>query len=164
MSRFEGPRPLAAADDITVFDSGEPEIDSWLRTRALRAEASQTARTYVITDTSTGAVAGYCCLSPHSVNRGEVGGGWLARNAPDPVPVILLGRLGIDRRHQGQALGAALLKDALLKAIAAARVIGARALLVHALNTGVIAFYERYGFRQLPGAAQTLYLPLDRLR
>jgi len=163
MSRFEGPRPLVAGDDTNTFDCGEPEINSWLCTRALRAEATRTARTYVTTDAATNSIAGFYCLSAYSVNREEAGGGWLVRNAPDPVPVILLGRLGVDLHYHRQGLGAALLKDALLKSISAARLIGARALVVHAINASVTAFYQHYGFRQMPGADQTMYLPLEQL-
>jgi GNAT superfamily N-acetyltransferase len=88
-----------------------------------------------VTDRRSGAIVGYYCLSAYSVARDDVGGGRLSKNAPDPVPVILLGRLGADSSYQRRQLGAALLRDALLRAIGAARIVGAR----------------------------TLFLPLDRL-
>ncbi|GAA4174707.1 GNAT family N-acetyltransferase [Gryllotalpicola koreensis] len=163
MSPYEGPRPLEPQDGITSFDSGEPALDSWLTDRAEKSEANQTARTYVVVDSGTHTVAGYYCLSAHSVTRAEIGGGYLGRNAPEPVPVILLGRLAIDRAHQGSGLGSALLKDALLRTVGAARVIGARALLVHTINDEVAAFYVRFGFRAVPANPRTLFLPLDRL-
>lgn len=163
MSRYSGPRPLDAGDDAAAVHSGEPALDGWLASRALKAENSQTARTYVVLDSETHAVAGYYCLSAHSVTCADIGGGQLGRNAPDPVPVILLGRLAIDRNHQGAGLGSALLKDALLKAIGAARVVGARALLVHTINDEVAGFYLRFGFRTVPANPRTLHLPLDRL-
>lgn len=163
MTRYEGPRPLAPSDRLADFHSGEPALDGWLTDHAIRAEASKTARTYLVTDADTHLIVGYYCLSSHSVAREAIGGGRLARNAPDAVPVVLLGRLAVDARYQGAGLGAALLKDAILKAIAAAGLIGAHALLVHALSPGVARFYQRYGFRPLPAKAETLYLPLDRL-
>lgn len=129
----------------------------------MKAEESQTARTYVVTDADTGQIAGFYCLSAHSVSRADVGGGRLGRNAPDPVPVILLGRLAVDAGYQGHRLGSALLKDALLKAIGAARLIGARALLVHTINADVAGFYLKFGFRAVPANPRMLYLPLDRL-
>jgi GNAT superfamily N-acetyltransferase len=153
---------LSGDDDLSGFVSGEAGIDSWLIDRAIKAEAAQTARTYIVTDLDTSAIVGYYCLSSHAVVRAETRG-WLSRNTPDPIPVILLGRLGIDNRYQGQGLGAALLKDALLRAIAAARLVGARALLVHAVNDEIVAFYQRYEFRAMPSSPRTLYLPLDRL-
>lgn len=163
MSRYSGPRPLEAGDDTAAFHTGEPALDGWLASRALKAENNQTARTYVVLDAEMGAVAGYYCLSAHSVTRADIGGGQLGRNAPDPVPVILLGRLAIDRNHQGAGLGSALLKDALRKAVSAARVIGARALLVHTINDEVAGFCLRFGFRPVPANPRTLFLPLDRL-
>ena len=163
MSHYTGPRPIEPGDDTAAFHSGEPELDGWLASRALKAEHSQTARTYVVLDSETGAVAGYYCLSAHSVTRTDIGGGQLGRNAPDPVPVILLGRLAIDLDYQGAGLGSALLKDALLNALSTASVIGTRALLLHTINEDVAAFYLRFGFRPVPANPRTLFLPLDRL-
>lgn len=107
--------------DYTACRSGDPALDDWLASRALKSELTQAARTYVVLDADSDGVAGYSCLSAHSVRRADVGGGRLGRNAPDPVPVILLGRLAVDRAHQGAGLGSAQLKDALLKSISAAR-------------------------------------------
>lgn len=163
MTVFDGPHALKPNHDISEFNSGEGELDEWLRGRARQAEATQTARTYVVTDAATGKVAGYYCLSAHAVARANIGGGRLGRNAPDPVPVILLGRLAVDATYQGHRLGSALLKDALLKTVSAARVIGARAMLVHIINDEVAGFYTRFGFRAVPADPRTLVLPLDRL-
>jgi GNAT superfamily N-acetyltransferase len=163
VSRLEGPRPLFPGDDTSSFRSGEPQIDDWLATRALRAEAARTARTYVVTDRGTGAIAGYYCLSAYSVARGDIGGGRMRRNAPDPVPAILLGRLGVDRSYQGHRLGAALLKDALLRTVGVADIVGARALLVHAISDTVATFYGHYGFQPLPSNTRTPFLPLKQL-
>ncbi len=163
MTRLTGPLPLSPGDPVGDFSSGEPEIDGWLAQRAHRAEKSRTARTYVAIDLDSGLIAGYFCLSAHSVARESIGGGWLARNSPELVPVVLLGRLGVDRRYQENHLGAALLKDAILRTIAVARTIGARALLVDALTETAAGFYEHYGFRRVPGSPQTLFLPLERM-
>ena len=67
-----------------------------------------------------------------------------------PVPVILLSRLAIDRKEQGQGLGAALLRDAITRAVAAAEIIGVRALLVHALHEQARAFYAHFDFEPSP--------------
>ncbi|MFC4243531.1 GNAT family N-acetyltransferase [Gryllotalpicola reticulitermitis] len=160
---FEGPRPLQPGDDVAGFSSGKRALDEWLSERAAKSEHGKTARTYVVVDTQPGAVAGYYCLSAHSVAQAEIGGGRLGRNAPNPVPVILLGRLAIDQRYQGEGLGAALLKDALQRTISAAQVVGARALIVHTIDDDVAGFYLRYGFRAMPANPRTLYLPLDAL-
>lgn len=163
MSRFDGPRPLKDDDQTGGFSCGEPELDKWLTGKALKAGANQTARTYVVTETATGKVAAFYCLSAHSVSRADIGGGYLARNTPDPVPVILLGRLAVDTAFQRARLGSALLKDALLRTITAAEAVGARALIVHTINDEVAEFYLRFGFRAVPANPRTLFLPLDRL-
>jgi predicted N-acetyltransferase YhbS len=163
VSPFDGPRPLLGDDPISDFRCGEPELDHWLVEKALKAEAAKTARTYVVTEVASGKVAGYYCLSAHSISRAEIGGGRLARNTPDPVPVILLGRLAVDTAFQDAGLGSALLKDALVRTIAAAQAIGARALIVHTINDEVAGFYVRWGFRAVPANPRTLFLALDRL-
>jgi GNAT superfamily N-acetyltransferase len=69
---------------------------------------------------------------------------------PDSVPVILLSRLAIDAKHRGQGLGAQLLRDAITRAVAAAEIIGVRALLVHAVDEQARAFYARFDFEPSP--------------
>ena len=79
---------------------------------------------------------------------------------PDPVPVMVLARLAVDRRMQGLHLGAALLQDAVNRAVAISQNAGVRALLVHALHEKARQFYEHYGFSLLPGAERRLCLPI----
>jgi len=163
VTRLEGPRSLADDDDLGAFACGVPELDAWLSRRARKAGKTGTARTYVVTDLDADAVAGYYCLSSFSLTHMTAGGGALARNAPDPIPVILLGRLAVDLRYRGERLGEALLKDALVRSIAAAHHIGARALVVHAKDERARGFYERYSFERLVGDPDSLYLLLGRL-
>lgn len=85
------------------------------------------------------------------------------RNMPDPIPVVLLGRLAIDRSWQGRGLGAKLLRDCVLRVIGAAGAIGVRALLVHAISEEAKAFYERFGFRASPIEPMTLMLTLEEI-
>jgi GNAT superfamily N-acetyltransferase len=94
----------------------------------------------------------------HAVATGRV-----RRNAPDPVPVVLIGRLAVDRRYQRRGIGAGLLKDAVLRTRAAARHVGIRALLVHAIDEDAIRFYQRYGFRPSPTEPATLMVPLSEI-
>ena len=86
--------------------------------------------------------------------------GSIRRNMPDPVPVMVLGRLAVDQSLQGQHMGAALLQDALNRAASVAQNIGVRALLVHALNERAQQFYSHYGFVPSPLNPMTLMLPL----
>ena len=79
---------------------------------------------------------------------------------PNPIPVILLGRLAIDRSMQGRGLGGDLLRDAILRVLSAGEKIGARALLVHAISPQAKAFYERHGFKPSPVEPMTLMITL----
>ena len=91
----------------------------------------------------------------------EVATSRVRRNMPDPVPVALLGRLAVDRQWQGRGLGAALLRDAVLRVVGAAGTIGVRALLVHAISDEAKAFYERWGFRPSATDPMTLMITIE---
>lgn len=106
-----------------------------------------------------GIVAGPYSLSAHSVVRDEVQGGWLRRNVPESIPTVLLGMLGVDERFQGQRLGASLLGDAIRRAMLVAQQVGAKALLVDPFDGAARAFYQKYGFREVPGQGR-MYLSL----
>jgi GNAT superfamily N-acetyltransferase len=80
------------------------------------------------------------------------------------VPVILLARLAVDEQEKGQGLGAAILKDALRRALSAADVIGARAVLTHAKDDTARRFYERFGFVASPRRALHLFLLMETIR
>ncbi len=79
-------------------------------------------------------------------------------NQPDPLPAVLLGRLAVDRRYQGQGLGAALLKHFIMKSIEVAELIGVRVVLVHAKDSAAAAFYARFGFEPSPIDGFTMML------
>lgn len=77
---------------------------------------------------------------------------------PDPIPVILIGRLAVEQGHHGRGLGAALLRDAIMRSVEASTIIGARAIFVAAIDDAAVRFYERFGFTPLPGVSRLLYL------
>ena len=104
-------------------------------------------------------VAGYYSLAAGSVGR-ETAPGRVRRNVPDPVPVVVLGRLAIDQDYQGRGLGRALLRDAILRILQAADIIGVRAILVHALSEEAKRFYEECGFTASPINPLTLMITL----
>lgn len=135
-------------------------MNDWLR-RAAAHQRSGTVRTYVTC--RGGAVVGYYALAAAAVARTEATGR-VARNAPDPIPAILLARLAVDISVQGRGLGADLLRDALLRCLQAADIIGVRAVLVHALNDRVVDFYTRHGFRPSPISPLTLMVTMEQLR
>jgi len=74
------------------------------------------------------------------------------------VTVILLARLAVDQKEQGKGLGRALLKDALLRALQVADLVGCRAVLVHAKDSSAQAFYSQFGFEPSPSNELHLFL------
>jgi GNAT superfamily N-acetyltransferase len=124
-------------------------------------QTSGDTRTYVVQENSS--VLGYYSLAPGSVAKNQAISR-AAKSAPDPVPVLLLARLAIDKREQGKGLGKALLKDALQRAYAGAQIIGGRAVLVHAIDEEAATFYRRYGFENCPGLDLHLMLLMKDIR
>lgn len=155
--RLTAPAPLAPDHDATRFDCGKPVLDNWLKSQAAKNEG-RASRTFVVCEKNR--VAGYYCMSAGSVGRASAPKN-LARNMPDPIPVLVIGRLAVDRDYQGAGIGAGLLKDALKRALAASKEIGARCVLVHAIDDDAVPFYLNYGFRPFPAGARTLYLPVQ---
>lgn len=157
MVEFLSPRPLAVGDRLSEFRSGEDSLDSWLRGRARNSEKAGASRTLVSLTRHEGRVAGYYCLSSSALVRDD-GPPELAAGMPATIPVVLLGRLAVDREFHGLGLGYSLLQHATNRALEAADVIGIRAMLVDALSEDVVPFYERFGFTRFPGQSHTLYV------
>jgi GNAT superfamily N-acetyltransferase len=143
VSGYSVPLPISKTDDVATFDSGEPTLDDYLRTRALTNHVGGASRCFVTT--CDGRVVGYYALASGAVSHSGCAGKF-RRNMPDPIPVVLLSRLAIDLKHQGRGLGASLLRDAIARAVQAAEQIGVRAILVHALHDEARSFYLRYDF------------------
>lgn len=152
------PEPLAPSHRTGDFACGEPSLDEWLKRRALPNQASGASRTFVVADAAT-RVRGYYAMAAGAVAL-QAATGTVRRNMPDPIPVIVLGRLAVDREAQGRQLGAALLRDAVLRAIAVSQDAGVRAVLVHALHERARQFYAGYGFQPSPIHPLTLMLRL----
>ncbi|WP_437188526.1 GNAT family N-acetyltransferase [Planctomicrobium sp. SH668] len=159
-SSLQPPRAIHADDDLTRFDSGEPVLDDWLRKKAHHNEASGASRTYVLVQPGTASVIAYYSLATGAVLRANAPGS-VRRNMPEPIPVIVLGRLAVDRNWQSHGLGKGLLRDAILRTLQAAEIAGIRALLVHALSAEAKAFYEHCGFQESPIDPLTLMLRLS---
>jgi GNAT superfamily N-acetyltransferase len=154
-SEFSAPEKLTAAHDLSQFQCGEPALDDWLRRRALQNEKSGSSRTYVL---CTGwQVVGYYALAGGAVAHASAPGR-IKRNMPDPVPVMVIGRLAIDVKFQGRGIGPALLRDAILRTAQAAEIAGIRAVLVHAISERAKRFYERWGFVASPVDPMTLMI------
>jgi len=144
---ISAPEHLTAAHDVSAFDSGAPDLDGWLRKRALANEVTGASRTYVVC--AGGRVVGYYALASGGVAQ-TAAPGRVRRNMPDPVPVMILVRLAVDRARQGRNLGASLLRDAVMRTLQAAGIAGIRAILVTAISEDAKRFYERRGFAVSP--------------
>lgn len=144
---IRAPKLLADSHELEAFDCGASSLDHWLKRRARGNQASGSSRVYVACRGDI--VVGYYALAAGAVERDEAPSK-IRRNMPSPIPVIILGRLAVDKREQGGGIGAALLRDALLRAMNASEEIGAAAVLVHALDDRAKAFYLDHGFVESP--------------
>jgi GNAT superfamily N-acetyltransferase len=153
---------LTKDHDFGSFDCGKPSLDDWLKRYALTNQQNDSARTYVAV--RNGIVVGYYSLTAGSVQR-DASPARIAKGlAAHPVGVILLARLAIDRRERGTGLGRALLIDVLSRAADAADSIGARAILVHAIDEDAVSFYKKFGFEPSPLEPRQLMLLMKDLR
>lgn len=157
------PRPIEPTDKTTDFHCGEESLDRYFADRALTNHLADLGRCYVCVDGDTERVLGYYTLSAVAVEHASLPGK-VRRNAPNPVPAVLMGRLAIDAKAQGSGLGRFLVRDAILSTLAAADRIGVRVLLVHALHEQAATFYEKLGFRRSPTYPLHLYLLLADAR
>ncbi len=157
-AELAAPVPLTADHELLEFDCGEKVLNEWLRYRALKNE-SRFSRTYVVCTEKR--VVGYFSVSAGAVERAAAPGK-LRRNAPDTVPVSMIGRLAVDRRYAGRGLGADMLSDALRRVAIASQSIGIGAVLVHAKDETARRFYLRCAeFIEYPADSLTLYLPIE---
>ncbi len=159
-ARLRPPEPLQAHHHLGPFDCGKPPVDHWLRTHA-PANEGKSSRTFVVCDAAD-TVHAYYTLATGSVARTEIPRR-IRHDLPNPVPVMVLGRLAVDRRCQGLKLGAALLREAMLRTLRVSAQAGVRALVVHAIDDEAIAFYTRHGFQMFPPETRTLLLPRETI-
>lgn len=155
------PQPLFDRHQFSGFESGEPLLDDWLKRRAARNQANGSSRTYVVCEGD--AVIGYYRLAAGAVGHAEAPSA-LKRNRPDPIPVLVLGRLAIHKDHHQNGIGTALLGDAIRRAIQVADIAGVTALLVQAISEQARRFYLSRGFVESPVKPMTLCLMLATVR
>lgn len=153
--RVNRPEKLSSDHDLSQFQCGEPALDDWLKRRALQNEESGASRTYVVCLGKR--VVGYYALAVGAVAHVDAPGR-VRRNMPDPVPVMVIGRLALDQSVQGQGVGPALLRDAILRTLQAAEIAGIRAVLVHAISERAKHFCEKWGFISSPLEPLTLMI------
>lgn len=153
---------LTARHDVTGFDCGVESLNTWLKRFALANQLNDSAQTFVAHKDN--AIVGYYSLTAGSVQPERATARTARGLARHPIGVILLARLAVHQDEKGTGLGKALLKDALLRAAAAADTIGARAVLVHAIDHAARAFYEHFGFERSPVDDFELMLLMKDLR
>jgi len=155
------PGSITADHELAGFDSGEPSLNEWLKKRAYKNHASGASRCFVC---CAGAdVVGYYSLSAGAISH-EAAPKTMRRNMPNPLPVLLLGRLAVDKRYHNQGIGQALLRDAMLRAVNVAGDAGVFALLVHALSDQAKQFYLSRGFVESPLQPMTLFMTIETIR
>lgn len=158
MGEITPPEPITTAHNVESFACGVPVLDEWLKRRALKNESSGASRTFVVC--SNDQVIGYYALATGSVGHRDTPGK-VRRNMPDPIPVIVLGRLAIDERWQHAGLGRSLLRDAILRTLSVSQQAGVKTLLVHTLSEDAKQFYLRNGFLVSPLDPMTLIISLQ---
>jgi GNAT superfamily N-acetyltransferase len=158
---LSAPEPMAQHHLISGFDSGVLSLDDWLKHRALANQVSGASRTFVVCQDTQ--VIGYYALASGAVHM-DIAPGRFRRNMPEPIPVVVLGRLAVIQSFHGQGLGSALFYDAARRVIQAADSIGVRGLLVHAITEDAKTFYLKLGFDPSPLEPMTLMITLTDLR
>ena len=159
-STLQAPTPLTEAHRLEGFRCTEPALENWLKQRARRNQQDGASRCYLVCAGED--VVGYYALAAGAVSHAQATGR-LRRNMPDPIPVVVLGRLAVHVDWAGQGIGAGLLKDAVLRSLRLSREMGIRALLCHAINEEAKQFYLHHGFIESPIDPLTVMLNLAKM-
>ncbi len=153
---------LTAQADRSNFDCGQSELNTYLKQYALQNQKKDIVRNYVVSRENR--IVGYYSLAYASVSRSDMPIE-LARGLPHyPIPIMLLARLAVDVTEKGHGLGAALLKDAMLRTLQASEIAGLRAMFVHAKDDDACSFYQKYLFIPSPAIELHLFLPISTLK
>jgi GNAT superfamily N-acetyltransferase len=155
------PTPITADQELTNFDSGEFSLNEWLKKRAFKNQAAGASRCFVLC--AGVEVIGYYSLSAGAISH-EAAPKGMRRNMPDPLPVLLLGRLAVDKRYHNRGIGQALLRDAMMRAVNVSGNAGVFAILVHALSDQAKQFYLSRGFVESPLQPMTLIMTIETVR
>jgi GNAT superfamily N-acetyltransferase len=141
---ISGPELLTAAHELSEFSCGKPSLDRWLKTRALSNQEKGLTAVLVVHEANR--VIGYYGLAPTAILPSMLPRSVRTGQPPDPVPCLLLGQLATDLNWIGKGVGTGLLKHALQRCIAAADLVGGRALIVNAVDVEAASFWRRRGF------------------
>ena len=160
---WRAPEPLAIQHWLEGFDCGQPSLNHWLVHHARQAQASGSARTFVVADQDD-RVAGYFSLSVGQIDTAEAPERLRQGMGRFPLPVVILARLAVSSDHQGLGIGVGMLQDAIRRTLVIAEQAGIRAILTHPLNENAAGFYTRFGFILSPLRPQQLLLLLKDAR
>lgn len=152
--------PLGEHHDLAQFDCGNGELNEWVRLHA-RTATGQGTRTYVVID-DLQAVVGYFAIAPHTIDR-EVLPRSQGRGAPRQIPAVLLAKLALDRRLQGQGLGSELLVAALTTIVRAAQRVGGKMVVVDAIDDTAARFCLHHEFIPIPDNPRRLVRKLSTI-
>lgn len=141
------PTLLNLDHNISQFRCGISELDNWLVKNAIKSQKRGMARVYVVTDTSTEQVVGYYAIAMGSVKR-ENATSAIRRNSPNPIPMVVLARLGVQEDYHGMNIGSGLLKDCVTRSVQAMNAVGGAGTLVHAIDESAQSFYKKFGFTE----------------
>lgn len=155
------PSTLTTNHKLDKFDCGEASLNHWLIKRALKNNLTGASRCFVLSVDNQ--VIAYYCLSAGAISH-QASPKAMRRNMPDPLPVLLLGRLAVDKRYHHRGIGRALLRDAMIRAVNVAGDTGVFAILVHALSESAKQFYLSCGFVLSPLQPMTLMMTLETVR
>ena len=159
--QLSAPGPLTEQHEIAAFSCGTDSLDQWLKRRAWKNQLQGASRTYVVCDERR-VLAYYALASGAVTSTGATGK--FRRNMPDPIPVVVLGRLAVATVMQGRGVGRALIRDAALRVLQASDAIGVRGLTVQALSGDARQFYEKVGFESSPLDLNLLMITLADLK
>jgi len=159
---LRGPESIAARHSLDNFDCGKPTLNEWLIRHARQAQASGSARTFVVTEDYT--IVAYFSLTVGQIDSVDAPERIRKGMGLYPVPVVILARLAVSIHHQGRGFGAGLLQDAIRRTLVIAEQAGIRAMLTHPIDQRAADFYRRFGFESSPLREDQLLLLLKDAR
>ena len=157
-----GPEALDASHRLETFDCGKPALNEWLVRHARQAQASGSAKTFIVTDDER--VVGYFSLTVGQVDTLDAPERIRKGMGQYPIPVVVLARLAVSIQDQGRGIGVGMLQDAIRRALAISEQAGIRAMLTHPIDENAARFYQRFGFMSSPLREQQFLLLLKDAR
>ncbi len=157
------PKVLAAHHHLEAFDCGKPALNEWLIRHARQAQGAGSAKTFVTAGDSQ-QVTGYFSLTVGQIDTLDAPERIRKGMGQYPIPVVILARLAVSKKHQGLGLGIGLLQNAIQRSLLIANQAGIRAMLTHPIDEEAASFYKRFGFIASPLQEQQLLLLLKDAR